>query len=249
MKMRWFIKWCFILILFFPSCKSLGLSRKETREVWQEINDFKTYLKEKHTEEIFTSHLENKIWDDFYKSLIDIKEDKYNNKKAHKISDLANKWGIYIREKYKEIIVDSIVVDLSENMSYWYDNSGTIYTSYWANESKLIYTAKAAIGDEEIGRGTKIDKYIIGKKVLKPETSWKQRNLEIPYGHPFNPFGARKLELWKNGKYTFYTCHGTNDTTSIGKHISLGCIRFHNIDILILYELAGENKTIVVIKE
>jgi len=238
-----------ILVLFFPFSQSLCLNMKEVREIRQEISNFRTYLSKKHTEEIFTSYLEDEIIENFNKSLIDIKEDKYNNKKAHKISDLADNWGIYIKEKYKEIIVDSIVVDLSENMSYWYDNSGTIYTSYWANESKLIYTAKIAIGDEEIGRGTKIDKYIIGKKASEPKASWKQRNLEVPYGHPFNPLGARKLELWKDGEYTFYTCHGTNDTTSIGKHISLGCIRFHNIDILILYELVGENKTIVVIKE
>ena len=247
--MKWFKKWYFISILFFPSGKTLGLNFQEITEIRQEIEKFRMHLKKENAEEIYTSYLEDKIIENFYESLKDIKEEKYNNKRAHKISDLVNIWGNRIRKEYKETIVDSIVIDLSENMSYWFDNSGSRYTNYWANESKLIYKAKVAIGNEEFKRGTKIDKYIIGEKVPKPEIHWKQRDLKIPYGHLVNSFGARKLDLWKDGEYTLYTCHGTNATSSIGKHISLGCIRFFNKDVLILYELVKENKTIVVVKE
>lgn len=246
--MKWFMKRHFISILFFFFIQSYGLGMEEVKEIRQEIERFKSFLKEENTEEIFTSHSEDKIMKNFYESLKDIKENKYNNKRAQEISDSANNWGKKIREKYKEIIVDSIVINLGENMSYWFDKSGSIYKSYWSNESKLIYKAKIAIGNEEFKRGTKKDTYIIGKKVLKPEIYWKQRNLKIPYGHLFNSFGARKLELWKDDEYSFYACHGTNAITSIGKHISLGCIRFCNKDILILYELVEGNKTVLVVK-
>ncbi|TEU01558.1 MAG: L,D-transpeptidase [Candidatus Stahlbacteria bacterium] len=247
--MKRFIKLFLIPALFITYIQSYGLSIQEVKEIRCEINYIKTILKLKNVEEIYTSYSEDEIIKDFNKALIDIKEDNYYNSGAHKISDLVNKWGERIRERYNEIIVDSIVIDLSENMSYWFNNSGSIYTSYWTNESKLIYKSTIAIGDEEIGRGTKIDKYVIGEKVLKPEIYWKQRELKMPYGHLVNSFGARKLDLWKDGEYTLYTCHGTNATTSIGKHISLGCIRFHNIDVLVLYELVEENKTVVVVKE
>jgi len=243
------MKLYFISILLFPFAQSFGLSIQEVRGIRQEIENFRTHLKKENAEEIFTSHSEDEIMKNFNKALIDIKEDKYYNKRAHKISNLVNIWGYRLRKKYKETIVDSIVIDLSENMSYWFDNSESICTNYWLNKSKLIYKAKVAIGNEEFGRGTKIDTYILGKKVLKPEIHWKKRNLKIPYGHLLNPFGARKLDLWENGEYTLYTCHGTNATSSIGKHISLGCVRFYNIDILILYELVGENETVVVVKE
>ncbi len=247
--MKHFINTFLMLIFFTTFIKSSGLSFQEIDEIRYEIEYMKTILKLKNTEEIFTSYLEDEIIKDFDKSLKDIKENKYYNEKAYEISELVSKWGEELRKRYNEIIVDSIVVDLSENMSYWYNNLGSNYMSFWTNESKLVYKTDVAIGNEEIGRGTKIDKYIIGEKVLEPEILWKQRNLKMPYGHLVNSFGARKLDLWKDGEYTLYTCHGTNASSSIGKHISLGCIRFHNIDVLVLYELVEENETVVVVKE
>jgi len=247
--MKYFINTFLILLFFITFIQSSGLSSQEINEIRYEIEYMKTILKLKNTEEIFTSYLEDEIIKDFEKSLKDIKENKYYNEKAYEISELASKWGEELRKRYNEIIVDSIVVDLSENMSYWYNNLGSNYTSFWTHESKLVYKTDVAIGDEEIGRGTKIDTYIIGEKVLEPEILWKQRNLKMPYGHLVNSFGARKLDLWKDGEYTLYTCHGTNAISSIGKHISLGCIRFHNIDVLVLYELVEENETVVVVKE
>jgi hypothetical protein len=247
--MKHFINTFLILIFFITFIKSSGLNSQEINEIRYEIEYMKTILKLKNTEEIFTSYLEDEIIKDFDKSLEDIKENKYYNEKAYEISELVSKWGEELRKRYNEIIVDSIVVDLSENMSYWYNNLGSNYMSVWNNESKLVYKIDVAIGDEEIGRGTKTDTYIIGEKVLEPEILWKQRNLKMPYGHLVNSFGARKLDLWKDGEYTLYTCHGTNASSSIGKHISLGCIRFHNIDVLVLYELVEENETVVVVKE
>jgi lipoprotein-anchoring transpeptidase ErfK/SrfK len=50
-------------------------------------------------------------------------------------------------------------------------------------------------------------------------------------GGPGNPLGARALYLGN----TDYRIHGTNDPTSIGKHVSSGCIRMLNADVIDLY--------------
>lgn len=46
--------------------------------------------------------------------------------------------------------------------------------------------------------------------------------------NPGGPFGAMWLSLSKSG----YGIHGTNDPSSIGKAVSLGCIRMFNKDVL-----------------
>jgi lipoprotein-anchoring transpeptidase ErfK/SrfK len=46
--------------------------------------------------------------------------------------------------------------------------------------------------------------------------------------NPGGPFGAMWLSLSK----IHYGIHGTNDPSSIGKSVSLGCVRMHNKDVL-----------------
>ena len=62
-------------------------------------------------------------------------------------------------------------------------------------------------------------------------------------GGPGNPLGARALYLGN----TEYRIHGTNDPTSIGKHVSSGCIRLQNADILDLYNRVGIGTKVVVL--
>ena len=50
-------------------------------------------------------------------------------------------------------------------------------------------------------------------------------------GGPGNPLGARAMYIGG----TEYRIHGTNDPTSIGKHVSSGCIRLTNEDVKDLY--------------
>ena len=50
-------------------------------------------------------------------------------------------------------------------------------------------------------------------------------------GGPGNPLGARAIYIGG----TEYRIHGTNDPTSIGKHVSSGCIRLTNDDVIDLY--------------
>ncbi len=64
-------------------------------------------------------------------------------------------------------------------------------------------------------------------------------------GGPGNPLGARALYLGN----TDYRIHGTNEPTSIGKHMSSGCIRLLNADIVDLYGRVGVGTKVVVLAD
>jgi lipoprotein-anchoring transpeptidase ErfK/SrfK len=64
-------------------------------------------------------------------------------------------------------------------------------------------------------------------------------------GGPGNPLGARALYLG----HSAYRIHGTNDPTSIGKHVSSGCIRMRNEDVVDLYERVSVGSKVVVLPD
>ena len=62
-------------------------------------------------------------------------------------------------------------------------------------------------------------------------------------GGPGNPLGARAMYLG----HTDYRIHGTNDPTSIGKHMSSGCIRLRNEDVKDLYSRVNIGTKVIVL--
>jgi hypothetical protein len=62
-------------------------------------------------------------------------------------------------------------------------------------------------------------------------------------GGPGNPLGARALYLGD----TDYRIHGTNNPASIGKHVSSGCIRMRDADVIDLYDRVGIGTKAVVL--
>ncbi len=62
-------------------------------------------------------------------------------------------------------------------------------------------------------------------------------------GGPGNPLGARALYLGN----TAYRIHGTNDPHSIGKHVSSGCIRLRDADVIDLYDRVGIGAKVIVL--
>jgi lipoprotein-anchoring transpeptidase ErfK/SrfK len=62
-------------------------------------------------------------------------------------------------------------------------------------------------------------------------------------GGPGNPLGARALYLGN----TDYRIHGTNDPTTIGRHVSSGCIRLQNADVIDLFSRVGVGTRVVVL--
>jgi lipoprotein-anchoring transpeptidase ErfK/SrfK len=64
-------------------------------------------------------------------------------------------------------------------------------------------------------------------------------------GGPGNPLGARAMYLGN----TDYRIHGTNDPDSIGKHMSSGCIRLLNADIIDLYSRVNVGTKVIVLPD
>src|ERR1700735_1973816 len=62
-------------------------------------------------------------------------------------------------------------------------------------------------------------------------------------GGPGNPLGARALYLGN----TAYRIHGTHNPSSIGKHVSSGCIRLRDGDVIDLYDRVGIGTKVVVL--
>ena len=62
-------------------------------------------------------------------------------------------------------------------------------------------------------------------------------------GGPGNPLGARALYLGN----TAYRIHGTNNPASIGKHVSSGCIRLRDADVIDLYGRVGIGTKVIVL--
>ena len=62
-------------------------------------------------------------------------------------------------------------------------------------------------------------------------------------GGPGNPLGARAMYL----SGTMYRIHGTNAPSTIGKHVSSGCIRMANEDVIDLYARVKVGAKVVVL--
>jgi lipoprotein-anchoring transpeptidase ErfK/SrfK len=61
-----------------------------------------------------------------------------------------------------------------------------------------------------------------------------------------NPLGARALYIFKGSKDTLYRLHGTQESWSIGKAVSSGCVRLLNQDIIDLYDRVPTNSPVLV---
>ena len=81
-----------------------------------------------------------------------------------------------------------------------------------------------------------------------PPASMVARQPYIPRwvaGGPGNPLGARALYLG----HTDYRIHGTNDPSSIGKHMSSGCIRMLNQDVIDLFSRVQIGTKVIVLPD
>src|SRR6202035_2659053 len=94
-----------------------------------------------------------------------------------------------------------------------------------------------------------------GTKTIERKSEWPdwipppdmlQRQPYLPRfmaGGPGNPLGARAMYL----SGTVFRIHGTNKPSSIGTHVSSGCIRMLNADVIDLYERARIGTKVVVL--
>jgi lipoprotein-anchoring transpeptidase ErfK/SrfK len=81
-----------------------------------------------------------------------------------------------------------------------------------------------------------------------PPQDMLQRQPYLPRfmaGGPSNPLGARAMYLGG----TIYRIHGTNAPETIGSHVSSGCIRMVNEDVIDLYGRVGVGTRVVVLPD
>jgi lipoprotein-anchoring transpeptidase ErfK/SrfK len=79
-----------------------------------------------------------------------------------------------------------------------------------------------------------------------PEMIHRQPYLpRVMAGGPGNPLGARALYIGG----TEYRIHGTNAPSTIGKHVSSGCIRLRNADIVDLFSRVQVGAKVVVLPQ
>jgi lipoprotein-anchoring transpeptidase ErfK/SrfK len=92
----------------------------------------------------------------------------------------------------------------------------------------------------------------VGRKAEWPDWTPPEEMLKRqPYlprfmaGGPGNPMGARAMYL----AGTIYRIHGTNAPSSIGQHVSSGCIRMLNADVIDLYRRVNLGTKVVVLPD
>jgi len=95
-----------------------------------------------------------------------------------------------------------------------------------------------AVGNDTIGKSTPPGEYRIIGKIKDPPMYWRN-GTRIPPGDWRNSYGPRWMSLGNatTGTYRRYGIHGTNAPNSIGNHISSGCIRMYNEDVIELFDL------------
>jgi lipoprotein-anchoring transpeptidase ErfK/SrfK len=128
-----------------------------------------------------------------------------------------------------------IVVNLSKNILYYYENGNLI--RYWN------------IGTARAGKSTPTGKFSIWYKDVCPPYFGSKGDKNVPGCTPENPFGPKAL--WFSG--FIYGIHGTNEpylidegTSSNQRRVSSGCVRNSNQNIEWLYSKVKVGDPVVV---
>ena len=89
-----------------------------------------------------------------------------------------------------------------------------------------------------------------GSKLIDPEWCNPRTGEKFKSNDPKNPIGERWIGLQgttpETAKFTGYGIHGTVEPQSIGKQMSMGCVRLGDAEVQVVYELIGESSTIVI---
>ena len=92
-----------------------------------------------------------------------------------------------------------------------------------------------------------------GKKIANPTYFSPRGEGVTDADDPKNPLGERWIGLTGIDGHAIgkssYGIHGTIDETSIGKQESMGCIRMHNADVEVVFDMVVDGKSTVIVKE
>ncbi|MFO0961359.1 MAG: L,D-transpeptidase family protein [Phycisphaerales bacterium] len=89
-----------------------------------------------------------------------------------------------------------------------------------------------------------------GSKLVNPEWRNPRTGEHYAANDPKNPIGERWIGLQgttaETAKFTGYGIHGTTEPESIGRQMSMGCVRLGDAEVQVVYELIGESSTITI---
>ena len=89
-----------------------------------------------------------------------------------------------------------------------------------------------------------------GSKLVDPAWVNPRTGEKFASNDPKNPIGERWIGLEgttpETAKFTGYGIHGTTEPQSIGKQMSMGCVRLGDSEVQVVYELIGEQSTVVI---
>jgi LysM repeat protein len=119
--------------------------------------------------------------------------------------------------------------------------------------SMYVCTFPVGLGREDSTTPTGTWMCEIHRKLKEPTYYSPRGEGVIQSGDPRNPLGHRWIGLTGiDGQAVgqqSYGIHGTIDDDSIGKTASLGCIRMHNADVELVFDLLVEGKSVVVVRD
>lgn len=155
----------------------------------------------------------------------------FRNPEAHRISASVRSWGRRIRREFGDL-GDPIITKITVHKN--------LHTAVVYHGDQILMETPIAVGNPEIGKATPDGTYSVMYVDWKPVSRWRTGN--VPYGHEYNPYGARQIPFYQN-----WTMHGNNDPKALGKDISKGCVRFHNAEIMVIAEFVKAVQTRVVV--
>lgn len=118
-----------------------------------------------------------------------------------------------------------------------------------SDPSRWVYIRSFDVGLGE-GGGTPTGRFVVSANKLENPGWVNPRNPQERYApdDPKNPIGEFWLGLDGVGEsqgITGYGIHGTIDPGSIGKNLSMGCVRLRDEDIALVFELLAERISVV----
>ena len=116
-----------------------------------------------------------------------------------------------------------------------------------------MYVRSFAVGlGEHDGTPTGLFRVRRESKLVNPQWINPRTGEHFGADNPLNPIGERWIGLEGIGeaaRFTGYGIHGTIEPDSIGSQASMGCVRLHNDDVELVFELLAEGVSVVLIED
>lgn len=140
---------------------------------------------------------------------------------------------------------DTIIVSTSERQLFYKTRGGGIM-AYPVGVAKNVQFE--FVGEYTVSRMREWPDWHPPKEMIDRVLREEGRILptRMPGGHG-NPLGSRALYIFEGTRDTLYRIHGTIEAWTIGQAVSSGCIRMHNADVEVLYQLVSIGTKVVVL--